>query len=239
MAILTRSLASAFVDDPVSAFIFPDGDRRETILQEFFAVQLSRTYLPRGEVYTTGDAIGAAMWLPPDSRRPTIGDQLAYLRVSLASGSYRSARRLAVALQRHRPLLAHYYLGTVGVAPAHQRGGLGSALDAAGTRALRRHASRGLPRMLDRAEHPLLRRARIPGHKGDPGAPWWPAALADVAGAGGGGSAGVGRTASVTVRRAEVRAATDPARACARPLRAPGRSGARPSGAGSGRRGSS
>ena len=128
MAILTRSLASAFVDDPVSAFIFPDGDRRETILQEFFAVQLSRTYLPRGEVYTTGDAIGAAMWLLPDSRRPTIGDQLAYLRVSLASGSYRSARRLAVALQRHRPLLAHYYLGTVGVAPAHQRGGLGSAL---------------------------------------------------------------------------------------------------------------
>jgi ribosomal protein S18 acetylase RimI-like enzyme len=128
MTLLTRSLASAFVDDPVSAFIFPDGERRETILREFFAVQLSRTYLPRGEVYTTGDTIGAAMWLPPDSRLPTVGDQLAYLRVSLASGSYWSARRLAVALQRYRPVLAHYYLGTIGVAPAHQRGGLGSAL---------------------------------------------------------------------------------------------------------------
>ena len=192
MTLLTRSLASAFVDDPVTAFIFPDGERRETILREFFAVQLSRTYLPRGEVYTTGNAIGAAMWLPPDSRLPTIGDQLAYLRVSLASGSYWSARRLAVALQRHRPVLAHYYLGTIGVAPAHQRGGLGSALDAARTRALRRDACRGLSRMLDGTEHPLLRTARIPSHTGDPGAAGWPAALADVAGAGAGGSVGVG-----------------------------------------------
>ncbi len=127
-ACLAHSLASAFVDDPVSAFIFPDAVRRQSILREFFVVQLTRTYLPRGEVYTTVDRVGASMWLLPDAPMPTIRDQLAYLRVSLASGRYRPARRLALLLRRLRPSTEHYYLGTIGVEPAYQGRGLGTAL---------------------------------------------------------------------------------------------------------------
>lgn len=128
IVVVTRSLASAFLDDPVSAFLFPDAARRESILRDFFVVQLSRTYLPRGEVYTTEDRAGAALWLPPNSPMPTLRDQLAYLRIGLAAGHWRIARRLAGALQRLRPLTEHYYLGTVGVDPARQRRGLGTAL---------------------------------------------------------------------------------------------------------------
>ena len=125
---LTCSLTSAFLDDPVSAFIFPDAARRESILREFFVVQLSRTYLSRGEVYTTTEQVGAAMWLPPNAQFPTIRDQLAYLRVSLSAGRWLSARRLSLTLQRLRPVEDHYYLGGIGVEPAHQRRGLGTAL---------------------------------------------------------------------------------------------------------------
>jgi ribosomal protein S18 acetylase RimI-like enzyme len=125
---LTRSLTAAFLDDPVSAYIFPDAARRESILRDFFVVQLSRTYLPRGEVYTTTEQVGAVMWLPPHAQFPTIRDQLAYLRVSLSAGHWWSARRLSLMLQRLRPVEDHYYLGAIGVEPAHQRQGLGTAL---------------------------------------------------------------------------------------------------------------
>jgi ribosomal protein S18 acetylase RimI-like enzyme len=125
---LTRSLASAFLDDPVSAYSFPDAARRESILRDFFVVQLSRTYLPRGEVYTTTEQAGAVMWLAPDAQFPTLRDQLAYLRVSLSAGRWLPARRLSLLLQRLRPAEDHYYLGVIGVEPAHQRRGLGTAL---------------------------------------------------------------------------------------------------------------
>ncbi len=128
MDLLTRSLASAFVDDPVSTFLFPDAGRRESILKDFFVVQLSRTYLPRGEVYTSEDRAGAAMWLPPNSQVPSIRDELAYLRVALLAGRWLSARRLSLLLQRLRPSTEHYYLGTIGVDPTCQRRGLGTAL---------------------------------------------------------------------------------------------------------------
>ncbi|HXZ83065.1 MAG TPA: GNAT family N-acetyltransferase [Acidimicrobiales bacterium] len=125
---LVGSLASAFIDDPVSAFLFPNAARRESILGDVFALQLSRTYLPRGEVYTTADRTGASMWLPPNSAMTRLRDQLVYLRVSLIAGRWRSARRLTLLLQRLRPLTEHYYLGTIGIVPAQQRRGLGTAL---------------------------------------------------------------------------------------------------------------
>ena len=125
---LAPSLASAFVNDPVSSFLIPNAARREAILGEFFVVQLTRTYLPRGEVYTADNCVGASMWLPPRSALPRLRDQLVYLRVALAAGGWRRTRRLSVTLQRLRPATEHYYLGTIGIAPAHQRHGLGGAL---------------------------------------------------------------------------------------------------------------
>jgi ribosomal protein S18 acetylase RimI-like enzyme len=128
VAALTRSLASAFFDDPVSAFVFADAARRDSVLRDFFVVQLRRTYLPRGEVYTTAERAGASMWLGPNSQLPSLRDQLAYLWVALASGRFRASRRLSLVLQRLRPMEEHYYLGTIGVDPPRQHQGIGTAL---------------------------------------------------------------------------------------------------------------
>ena len=125
---LARTLSRAFFTDPVSIYLFPDATRREGYLDSFFRLQLERTYLSKGEVYTTADRLAAAMWMPPDSPPPSLLDQLAYLKMALASNSLRRGRRLAILLYRLRPKERHYYLGTIGTDPSYQRRGLGSAL---------------------------------------------------------------------------------------------------------------
>ena len=94
----------------------------------FFRLQLESVYLPKGEVYTTADRASAALWLPPGTKAPGLGVQLAYLAFALRTQSYRRGRRLAVALFRLRPRQAHYYLGTIGTDPRYQHRGLGSTL---------------------------------------------------------------------------------------------------------------
>lgn len=128
VAVLSRTLSRAFRDDAVSAYLFPDARRRETNLETFFALQLEKTYLPKGEVYTTGDRRAAAMWMPPEVGQPGIRVQLAYTCMALATHSFRRGRKLAILLFRQRPRQRHYYLGTIGTDPNLQRRGLGSAL---------------------------------------------------------------------------------------------------------------
>ena len=125
---LSGSLSRAFREDAVSAYLFPDEKRREANLDTFFRLQLERTYLPKGEVYTTGDRRAAAMWMPPDVTPPGLLVQLAYMRMALATHSFRRGRELALELYRRRPKERHYYLGTIGTDPNHQGRGLGSAL---------------------------------------------------------------------------------------------------------------
>jgi ribosomal protein S18 acetylase RimI-like enzyme len=128
VSVLARSLSRAFRDDAVSAYLFPDEKRRQANLETFFRLQLERTYLPKGEVYTTGDRRAAAMWMPPDSKQPGLLVQLAYVRMALSTHSFRRGRELALQLYRLRPKERHYYLGTIGTDPNHQGRGLGSAL---------------------------------------------------------------------------------------------------------------
>ncbi len=70
MATLVEVLARAFDDDPVPRWLFRGDRRRRRGLRKFFAIQLRHTYLERGEVYTTEDLAGAALWSPPGRARP-------------------------------------------------------------------------------------------------------------------------------------------------------------------------
>jgi ribosomal protein S18 acetylase RimI-like enzyme len=126
---LAASLARAFADDPVASYIFPDGSLRETGLRRFFTLQLRHNYLPRGEVYTTSERDGAALWLPPSPEPARFSDVLAHAPlVSLLAGRFLATRRLARMLVAHHPQNRHYYLGTLGTDPLHQGRGVASAL---------------------------------------------------------------------------------------------------------------
>ena len=126
---LASSLARAFADDPVASYIFPDGSLRELGLRRFFTLQLVHNYLPRGEVYTTAERDGAALWLPPSPDPPRFSDLLGHAPlVSLLAGRLLATRRLARMLVAHHPEHRHYYLGTLGTDPVHQGRGVASAL---------------------------------------------------------------------------------------------------------------
>ena len=65
VAMLASMMARSFQDDPGFSWAVPDPERRRRLLPRYFAIQMGRIYLPKGEVYTTGDGAAAALWAPP------------------------------------------------------------------------------------------------------------------------------------------------------------------------------
>ncbi len=129
---LVEMLARAFDDDPVPNFLFRGERRRRRGLRRFFSIQLRRMYLDEGEVWTTADLAGAALWAPPSKSRPGIRELLQLLPVlpDLAGlGRHAGdAIRLLQAVERARPHEEHWYLATLGTDPDRQGQGIGSAL---------------------------------------------------------------------------------------------------------------
>ena len=65
---LAQALASAFQDDPVIAWIFPDQHRRRAVLPAFMEFRLRELAFPHDQVWMTADGAAAAVWLPPPGR---------------------------------------------------------------------------------------------------------------------------------------------------------------------------
>ena len=154
---LVEVLARAFDDDPVPLWLFRGERRRRRGLRTFFAIQLRHVYLPKGEVWTTGDRAGVAMWAPPDGGRPGWRDLLRLVPVlpylvGLGRDASEAARLLA-AVDSARPRERHWYLATLGTDPEHQRTGVGSTL----LRAVLDHIDdEGLPAYLESSKESNL-----------------------------------------------------------------------------------
>jgi ribosomal protein S18 acetylase RimI-like enzyme len=128
---LSRSLARAFYDDPISVYLFPADRSRLRRLERYFRFQLRTVFLKNGEGWTTGDLASASLWIPPrDSHRPpSIGEGLAQLPAIFILGrSLSRAISLIQLLEQHHPKHRHYYLATIGTDPDRQGTGLGSAV---------------------------------------------------------------------------------------------------------------
>jgi len=121
-------LARAFHDDPVNRWMFPDDKRRRSGSERYFALRL-RQLIGQGEIYTTNDIVGAALWARPTSWRLGLRKHLQFgtLIPVLGPRFPRSLRGLSL-VQRHHPDNPHYYLAVLGTDPAHQKMGIGSAL---------------------------------------------------------------------------------------------------------------
>ncbi len=126
---LAATLARAFEDDPVQAWILPDEGTRLATLTALFEVTLRALYLPLAESYTVNDCASAALWMPPDEWEiddaaiarlapvaDVVGDRLGALMTML---------ELAAEHHPHEPV--HYYLNVLGTDPSRQGQGLGSA----------------------------------------------------------------------------------------------------------------
>jgi ribosomal protein S18 acetylase RimI-like enzyme len=128
-------LARAFTDDPVWAGVFPDPVERPYRLAALFRA-LVRMHLHGQRPLTTPDLAGVALWRPPGSRarlRDTVRSTFAMPR-AVASFPRDERRRLLATLRQFEGRRAalvpepHWYLESIGVEPARQGEGIGTAL---------------------------------------------------------------------------------------------------------------
>jgi len=129
---LAQTLASAFQDDPVIAWIFPDQQRRRAVLPAFMEFRLRNLAFPHDQVWTTTDEAAAAVWLPPPGHwQLPLPQQLRLLPALVRFLGLRTTSVLAGLERmeaRHPQDRAHRYLFILGTEPTAQGRGLGSAL---------------------------------------------------------------------------------------------------------------
>jgi ribosomal protein S18 acetylase RimI-like enzyme len=130
---VSAALAEAFCDDPVLSWLLPDAATRGSALRRFFAIETRHIALPHRQSTTTAgtaEVAGAALVLPPGQWRTPVRVQVlhaaGYLRVF--RGRLPRALGTLTVLERRHPRQRHYYLAYIGVRPAAQGRGLGTAL---------------------------------------------------------------------------------------------------------------
>ena len=135
------ALARAFQNDPIQSAIIPNDDRRAEVLGTIFTALVRGTVASGGRLLTTPDHGAVALWHPPGVRLSPLAMVRAYgfdmFRVITHTpvSSYRGMAHLFGTLGRQREVHMpdpHWYLAVLGVDPAHQGGGVGSALVRAG-----------------------------------------------------------------------------------------------------------
>ncbi|MEU9169893.1 GNAT family N-acetyltransferase [Streptomyces sp. NPDC048420] len=122
-------LDSAFQDDPVSGWIFPEEEYRRTTHPRLMAAFVD-IVLAEGRVDVTEDGAACALWLPvpADGGEESDEGEFAQLREALDPGNERIEQIGTLTAQVHPAGRAHEYLWMIGVAPGRQGEGLGTAL---------------------------------------------------------------------------------------------------------------
>jgi ribosomal protein S18 acetylase RimI-like enzyme len=129
---LAQALASAFQDDPVIAWVFPDEHRRRAVLPAFMEFRLRNLAFPHDEVWMTDGGDAAAVWLPPPGRWQLSRPQRLLLLPALVRFFGLRTASVLGGLERmekrHPDDPPHWYLFILGTEQAAQGRGLGSAL---------------------------------------------------------------------------------------------------------------
>ena len=128
---LARALAGAFFDDPVSIWTCRPDSLRPAVLERFFAARM-RQLAERGEIWTTEELAGAAVWAEPGRWKTSFRDDLELARPALHPRLLLRAPIVArglLGIERSHPREPpHWYLAILGTCPADQGRGVGSAM---------------------------------------------------------------------------------------------------------------
>jgi GNAT superfamily N-acetyltransferase len=128
---VAEAVARGFHDNEIWAWVIPDDGRRARLLPRVYRARLRHLYIPRGEAWTTPDAIGGALWIPPGAPKRTLRDQIAEaaaLFPGLGLGGARRGARMDELMAEHQPAEPHWYLEVLSIHPEHQRQGYGTTL---------------------------------------------------------------------------------------------------------------
>ncbi|MGW8361383.1 GNAT family N-acetyltransferase [Streptomyces wedmorensis] len=122
-----HTLASAFGDDPMMQWFFPDAATRESSLGRYFTTLFTRQYGLHGVCERTESA--AAFWVSPEGTDKAVPDDETIQELVAILGDRAPVFREAVmAAAEHGPTEPHWYLAVIGADPAARGQGHGSAL---------------------------------------------------------------------------------------------------------------
>lgn len=127
---LARVLGRAFHDDPIWAWVFPDGSARARRLPRMFLRFLHHARRRGDTLRTTPGHDGVAIWRAPGHWRETRWTQLR-LGLSMAPLFRDAGERILTlgnTVESRHPDEPHWYLSVLGTDPAAQGSGVGSAL---------------------------------------------------------------------------------------------------------------
>jgi len=122
--LLATVLARAYFDNPAAAYILPDARVRYSALTWFFNAGAIRVSRLCGEVYTTGNVDGGALWIGPGAGltiRRAVQSETVSLPFQMDRSTIRRWNRVMAYLEKVRRSLAdmpHWYLIGLGTEPS-------------------------------------------------------------------------------------------------------------------------
>ncbi len=127
---LAVTLADAFADDPMMAWIYSDPVMRPSQVTAFMRAALKIGF-PHGHLYTAGANAAAAIWAPPDVDLfddQAITNLFGLLIEQLGLRADAVGAGLVSIAEHHPHHIPHFYLFVLGTAQAVQGSGIGSRM---------------------------------------------------------------------------------------------------------------
>jgi ribosomal protein S18 acetylase RimI-like enzyme len=128
---LSATLARAFDDDPLVNWMVAQDKRRSRRVFDAMSLTLRKMTMPHGEVYTTPEIQGGALWTPPGKWKMGVLQQILLLPEVVKFATVRRIPKVMGgigAIEKKHPHQPHYYLFVLGVDPEMQGKGLGTQL---------------------------------------------------------------------------------------------------------------
>ena len=121
---LRATLSLAFSSDPCTRYLWP---RPDAFLKGYprLVTAIGGAALERGAGFATADFAAASLWLKPGGKSDAID---ALIGETVAPERQAVAAQVGEQMDRFHPEAPHWYLSMIGVDPARQGRGLGSAL---------------------------------------------------------------------------------------------------------------
>jgi ribosomal protein S18 acetylase RimI-like enzyme/cytochrome c2 len=132
--VVSEMLADAFHEDPMQRWLFPIEQRRHAQLSRYFRLDIRHRLNGRSVVHLADGCAGVAFWHPPGSWAPPVRalPAIAPALLSVALHHPVSAPKVLREVMRAHPMVEHWYLSHLAVAPDRQGTGFGGALVRAG-----------------------------------------------------------------------------------------------------------
>jgi GNAT superfamily N-acetyltransferase len=116
----------AFAADPVARWTWPDPHQYLTSMPSLTRAFGGRAFQHNG-AHCAGEYAGVALWLPPQVR-PDEESLVGLMNRSVSSSMRDDVFEVFEQMSKYHPTEPHWYLPLIGVDPAHQGKGYGTAL---------------------------------------------------------------------------------------------------------------